>query len=141
MVIKEKFTLADMQTQFNSLEIRYTMETMRYCAEKDINLATITYFSLKNLFTLIMLGTKGISETKAEEVISKWYEKGLSFPMLHTLAVQEARNSGFFITEADTAAMSEMDMTDLDTLKTVLPQVMQELEAMRGYSQGLKTAL
>lgn len=141
MKIKEKFTLEELKKFFDTLGIRYTMETMRYCAEKDLNLATLTNFSPKNLLDLIMLGTKGIDVEKADELIEKWFSKGYSLPMLHNLAVQEARASGFFITEADTKAMGEMDLEDIDILKTVLPLITQEMSTVVNYTDSMKNVL
>lgn len=133
--------LTEVQSIFNSLGIRYTMKTMRYCAEHNIDLNGITAYSPKNLLDLIMLGTPNISPEEADTIIDKWYEKGLSFPMLHTLAVKEARDSGFFITEADTKIMSEMDTENIDVLKTILPTITQELNSLNAYQENMRNAL
>lgn len=136
-----KNSLNEVQNFFNSLGIRYTMKTMRYCAEKNIDLSMITAYSPKNLLDLIMLGTSNISVEEADSIITKWYEKGLSFPLLHTLAVKAARESGFFITEADTAIMSQMDTQNLDVLKTILPTVTQELQVLTNFQDSMKNSL
>ncbi len=133
--------LIEVQDFFNSLGIRFTMKTMRYCAEHDIDLNGITSYSPKNLLDLIMLGTPNIKPAEADEVIEKWFEKGYSLPLLHTMAIKEARESGFFITEADTKIMSEMDTEKLDTLKTLLPTITQELATLTAYQEGMRTAL
>lgn len=136
-----KNSLEEVQNFFNSLGIRYTMKTMRYCAEKNIDLSMITAYSPKNLLDLIMMGTPSISVEEADLIITKWYEKGLSFPLLHTLAVKEARESGFFITEADTAIMGQMDTQNLDVLKTILPTVTQELQVLTNFQDSMKNSL
>lgn len=133
--------LDEVQTFFNGLGVRYTMKTMRYCAEHEIDLNGITVYSPKNLLDLIMLGTQNIKPEEADAIIEKWYAKGLSFPMLHTLAVKEARESGFFITEADTKLMSEMDTNDLDVLKTLLPTLTQELQTLTNYQDNMRNVL
>lgn len=133
--------LVEVQDFFNSLGIRFTMKTMRYCAEKDIDLNGITSYSPKNLLDLVMLGTENIKPEEADIIISKWFDKGYSLPLLHTMAIKEARESGFFITEADTKIMSEMDTEKLDTLKTLLPTITQELATLTAYQEGMRTAL
>ena len=133
--------LSDAQSAFNGLGIRYTMKTFRYCAEHDIDLSGITVYSQKNLLDLVMYGTPDISPEQAFEIIEKGTELGLSLPMIHTLAVKEARGSGFFITEADTKIMSEMDVSNLDVLKTILPTISQELSVLTNYQENMKNAL
>ena len=133
--------LAEAQSVFNGLGIRYTMKTFRYCAEHDIDLSGITVYSQKNLLDLVMYGTPDISPEQAFEIIEKGTELGLSLPMIHTLAVKEARENGFFITEADTKIMSEMDLTNMDVLKTILPTISQELTTLTNYQENMKNAL
>ena len=88
-----------------------------------------------------MYGTPDISPEQAFEIIEKGTELGLSLPMIHTLAVKEARENGFFITEADTKIMSEMDLTNMDVLKTILPTISQELTTLTNYQENMKNAL
>lgn len=140
-MVKILKNLAEAQAVFNGLGLRYNMNTFRYCAEHDIDLSGITVYSQKNLLDLIMYGTPNISPTEAYDIIEKGTEQGLSFPMLHTLAVKEARANGFFITEADTKIMSEMDLTNMDVLKTILPTISQELTTLTNYQENMKNAL
>ena len=137
----KKITLKDAQAKFNELNIRFTMKTMRYCAEKDVDLASLTVYTTKNLLDLVMMGTEDINVKKADEVIEEWLRAGYSFPLLHTLSVIEARNSGFFLPERDTAIMGEMDLENVDTLKAVLPQCSQEMAVLTNYLDGMKNVL
>ena len=133
--------LAEAQSVFNSLGIRYTMKTFRYCAENEIDISNLKTYTMKNLLDMVMYGTPDISPDQAYEIIEKGTEQGLSYPMLHTLAVKKAYDDGFFMSEADTKLMSEMDTQNLDVLKIILPTITQELNSMNNFTESMKNAL
>lgn len=133
--------LAEAQSVFNSLGIRYTMKTFRYCAENEIDISNLKTYTMKNLLDLVMYGTPDISPDQAYEIIEKGTEQGLSYPMLHTLAVKKAYDDGFFMNEADMKLMSEMDTQNLDVLKVILPTITQELNSMSNFTESMKNAL
>ena len=133
--------LAEAQSVFNSLGIRYTMKTFRYCAENEIDISNLKTYTMKNLLDMVMYGTPDISPDQAYEIIEKGTEQGLSYPMLHTLAVKKAYDDGFFMSEADTKLMSEMDIQSPDVLKIILPTITQELSSMSNFTESMKKAL
>ena len=134
---KEKLAVNKKEQEYNSLGLKYNMDSFEYCADNNIELSDLQKFSPSNLRLLVQIGVEGHSLETVKDIINKWVEKGYSLPMLHILALKGAKKSGFFMQAEDLMEIMA-DVRDKDkanetlmALPTVQPYIADVMNLMR----------
>lgn len=135
--VDPKCTPDQAQAIFDTLGLRYTMKTFRYCADKAILLTDLMEFTPKNHLLLIQLGTPNLTPQEADTAIDTWMaQSGLDLPTLHVYALEATRRAGFFLSEDGMATLTSKINQKPGSLGIALPIL---AEGMKLYTSALES--